>query len=528
MVNWCAVPFCRNQASIGFPKDPLLRKAWCIAIRRVHPIRKTLWKPSYHHKICRSHFLPTDFNASKRFQSGISTHSECWRLKPEAIPSIFRFPTKSTSTEVRSKAAKASRTQRSLQPGQSRLLGPPNNTKSADNQHDALGWDHNYSHFLDEPIQHDPCGEGLDVIDPLGDPKITTAGQISPEPHEEEAQTLWPSPMDPLLVLLPSAEATTPGPDLCLNAPINVSCETGVKSEPESWTVEEKPHDPIEIQELPIQGRRFGIDEMRSKPSTLLYYSGFQSYDLFCQFIAQLGPDLNHLRHPLVKLSIQDEFLLTVMKLRQNKDYFELAVFFDIDESVAEEIFHTWLGFMFKELQKEDTWQGVKAVIPRRESSLTIKDEANSKPRAKTMNNPSNPTLKVMLGINSEGLVTHTSGIQNGFESDHQLMDRVDSRCPSNIVEKSYNITGDKLISVKYCLGEKEGKIHPPVLFKNFPKRNFRLNKDSRRVVIGLDRTNKDRQRKNSLQKHIDKVTDLSKAFKILSQGLKSFSLENG
>lgn len=97
MVNTCAVPLCKNPGTIEFPKDPFFRKAWCIAIRRCHETRKTLWKPSYYHKLCRTHFKTTDFAPTTVYRLGASTNRNRFRLKKDAIPSIFSWSKKPAS-----------------------------------------------------------------------------------------------------------------------------------------------------------------------------------------------------------------------------------------------------------------------------------------------------------------------------------------------------------------------------------------------------------------------------------------------
>ena len=44
------------------------------------------------------------------------------------------------------------------------------------------------------------------------------------------------------------------------------------------------------------------------------------------------------------------------MKLRQNKDFFELSILFGVSASVAQKIFHTWLSFMYYQFKEIDLW----------------------------------------------------------------------------------------------------------------------------------------------------------------------------
>jgi len=58
----CVVPGCSNRGGHEFPKDPGLRKAWVVAIRRNDADNKSrLWTPTATSLVCADHFLPSDY-----------------------------------------------------------------------------------------------------------------------------------------------------------------------------------------------------------------------------------------------------------------------------------------------------------------------------------------------------------------------------------------------------------------------------------------------------------------------------------
>jgi hypothetical protein len=103
MPDYCAVPLCKGFGGFRFPKDPILRKKWQVAIRR-QTSRKKLWKPTNRSVVCAKHFQESDFYQPK-FLYGEKRRR---LLKKEAIPSVFPF-----ATEDQPKSAQA-RTERYL------------------------------------------------------------------------------------------------------------------------------------------------------------------------------------------------------------------------------------------------------------------------------------------------------------------------------------------------------------------------------------------------------------------------------
>lgn len=65
MVFYCSVPGCSNRGScFKFPKDKKFLKEWVVAIKRVDPILKGLWKPGINNRVCKEHFKAEDFKTT--------------------------------------------------------------------------------------------------------------------------------------------------------------------------------------------------------------------------------------------------------------------------------------------------------------------------------------------------------------------------------------------------------------------------------------------------------------------------------
>lgn len=66
MPQYCAVPNCNGINGFLFPKDPEMRKKWCVAIKRVDESNMNkLWEPYKSAVVCERHFKPgTQFTKS--------------------------------------------------------------------------------------------------------------------------------------------------------------------------------------------------------------------------------------------------------------------------------------------------------------------------------------------------------------------------------------------------------------------------------------------------------------------------------
>ncbi|XP_062567656.1 uncharacterized protein LOC134229890 [Saccostrea cucullata] len=72
--------------------------------------------------------------------------------------------------------------------------------------------------------------------------------------------------------------------------------------------------------------------------------------------IPTLGPAAFDLNYKCALLSPQDQFFLTLIKLRQAKEDVELAMLFKVCESTVSKIITTWINFLyfqFKELEEQ-------------------------------------------------------------------------------------------------------------------------------------------------------------------------------
>ena len=98
MVQRCVAAGCSNTHKDGFslfrfPKDPKLRKQWADQVRRT---RDKWLGPSEHSVLCSGHFDVSCFEAKAKISESLGLSGKHrLRLKPDAVPTLFRRPSAS-------------------------------------------------------------------------------------------------------------------------------------------------------------------------------------------------------------------------------------------------------------------------------------------------------------------------------------------------------------------------------------------------------------------------------------------------
>ncbi|KAG1657778.1 THAP domain-containing protein 10 [Nymphon striatum] len=93
---YCAAVLCHNNTTSGygmftFPKDPGLNRSWRKNMEHVKSNEpRKLWESSRHSRLCGCHFEDSCFIVSPTIMKYISFKPEKLRLRPGAIPTIFK------------------------------------------------------------------------------------------------------------------------------------------------------------------------------------------------------------------------------------------------------------------------------------------------------------------------------------------------------------------------------------------------------------------------------------------------------
>ncbi len=222
----------------------------------------------------------------------------------------------------------------------------------------------------------------------------------------------------------------------------------------------------------------FGIEQLIEKSKTrkklFQVYTGWPNYQKFKEMLKVILPDFNrkHIRYydsrckdiialfdsdsagegsesdeeymkrkHIHSLSVEDEFLLTLMKLRLGLINTVLATMFDISPSSVSRIIITWLNYMYLRLGSLQIWPHRDVIIENMPEEfktkygktvviidcLELKTQMPSSRvrQSQTYSNyKSCNTFKCLVGVDSKGGIMFVSGLYTGNISDQQMCER--------------------------------------------------------------------------------------------------------
>lgn len=298
MPFYCCVPLCTASGNFKFPKDLNLQRKWCQAIRREGKNR-CLWKPTLYSRICGNHFLESDFLPLAE-QIGQRVHR---RLRAEAVPSVFAFNKRKDKT---------SREER----------------------------------YQLRTEKTNPCLDGtksfeVSTDDSLIDPPVAETITLSTTPTSPLTSSRNTSDASPS----PATETNVGNEEWVESTGDMFSREIGVQAVPESVDKE------TQASQIHSGTQKYGIELFADDPNAIEFYTGFINFQHFNFFFSCLGPAAEDLIYQCQVLSRRDELFLTLMKLRRAKEDEELAILFKLTKKTVGKVFHTWLNFMYYQVQ---------------------------------------------------------------------------------------------------------------------------------------------------------------------------------
>ncbi len=283
-----------------------------------------------------------------------------------------------------------------------------------------------------------------------------------------------------------------------------------------------------------------------SVPNYFKYCTGF-TYDEFnelCRFFTLPANEtipqthipltcdkLNgHIRH----MPLRQQFLLVLMKLRQNFDLEELAFKFQIDMQSVRTLFSSWIGFMFDRLGNLSVWphrdiiaenmpEHYKAEFPTTFAILNcteIKIEKNSSLLVQSQtcsNHKSTNTLKSLIACDPHGSIMFASTLYTGSISDQELFRRCEIKdVLKGLLQCGHLNRGDGLMVDKGFLIEKDVKELglqlniPPFANLHMPVPDVQTAKRIAKHKV-----------------HVERAIANVKTFKIVSGRIPNYMLEN-
>ena len=278
----------------------------------------------------------------------------------------------------------------------------------------------------------------------------------------------------------------------------------------------------VVVVQAPPNTTLFTAQRFKNDDEGMKYFTGLETYEKFMMVLQTLGPaahDLKYLYGNVIAIiSVEDQFLLTLMKLRRHKPNFELSRDFDISKADVYNIIVTWIQFMYLQWKEVPVWQSrdlvrffsptdFKAKFP--STRLIVdwteffvkKSKVPSTQQCTFSTYKNGNTMKVLVGSTPGGLISYVSPAYGGSTSDRQIVER--SFLPQDCDPKD-SIMADKGFNVQDIFAPYDVTVNIPTFFK---KKN-RLQSET---VL------KDRKIA-SKRVHIERLIGLAKSYKILKE----------
>jgi hypothetical protein len=275
----------------------------------------------------------------------------------------------------------------------------------------------------------------------------------------------------------------------------------------------------------------FSIEHFIFDNEGIQFYTGLDSYSDFLFVLATLGPGAYHLNYKFTKsvnLSVENQFFVTLMKLRQHKQHFELSRMFGISEFMVSNIYLTWVNFMARQWREVNVWPSKDAVKFFAPSDFKMKFPSTriiidgtecpiKKPKTPVAQQSSfstyknRNTLKVLAGMTPGGLVSYVSPAYGGSTSDRQIVER---SALIRLCDPFDSIMADKGFNVQDLFAVSNVKINIPTFFR-------KKNRMSGKIVM------KDRKI-SSKRCHIERMIGLAKTYKVLREPMTVHEIQLG
>lgn len=270
----------------------------------------------------------------------------------------------------------------------------------------------------------------------------------------------------------------------------------------------------------------FSFEDMLSDARSVLFYTGLENINKFNLILSTLLPMANHLHYrgsQVINVSVEDQLLLMLIKLRRNKQDFELSKIFGISTTAVGNIFITWVNFVFELWSQVNIWPSralVDYYMPKsfkqhHPNTRVIVDGTEifiAKP-----NNPISQqatfssykhhnTIKFLVGATPGGLISFCSEGYAGSTSDRQITERSSLL---TLCDENDAIMADRGFNVQDLFEHKNVCIYTPTFLKGLTQ------------LPGIKLQHDRRLAKNRI--HIERLIGLTKTFKILKSDVNAY-----
>ncbi len=274
----------------------------------------------------------------------------------------------------------------------------------------------------------------------------------------------------------------------------------------------------------------FCIEKFEFDAPAIHFYTGLENFDRLLVVFNSLGPAVNYLKHhggrQIELLSPINQLFLTLIKLRCNKTSFELSRLFEISETSVENIFITWINFMYHQWSEISIWPSrdlVRYYMPSDfkqkflntrvifdATECPVKKPKTPRAQQSTFSTYKNRnTVKILVGASPGGLVSYISMAYGGSTTDRQIVER-SNIC--SICDPGDSIMADKGFNVQDMFQHANITINIPTFFRKRNRMDGKTVLHDRKIA--------------SKRVHIERIIGLAKTYKMLTQPmLPSYAL---
>ena len=266
---------------------------------------------------------------------------------------------------------------------------------------------------------------------------------------------------------------------------------------------------------------KISIEDLMFSPRDLHYYTGLKDYDKFAYVLSTLGLAAFNLKYRwgvTPSMSIENQFLITLMKLRRNAPDSELAFWLSTSDFTIANITVTWINFMYRQWKRLNIWPSRELVsfympedfqkkFPTTRSiidGVEVPIEKPGKPTAQQVSYSTyknRNTLKAIIGITPGGLVSHIPPAYGGSASDRILVER------SDLMDKCQPkdcLMADKGFNIQDMAAPHDVTVNIPTFVRNINQ--IQPNKLKKDRIISSKRV------------HVERLIGLAKTYRILTE----------
>lgn len=219
----------------------------------------------------------------------------------------------------------------------------------------------------------------------------------------------------------------------------------------------------------PLPLRPFGEEEFRNDNKKVQFYTGLPSFDILNIVFHRIVPFVNRKSQLLTRF---EEFIMTIMKLKLNMPFEDLAYRFNVSVSTVSRTFQAWIIVMDCRLQPFIKWPehealwhtmpqcfqqsfGKKVTVIIDCFEIFIDRPSNLLARAQTFSSyKHHNTVKVLIGITPQGTISFVSKAWGGRTSDKFLTENcgiIDKLLPGDLVLADRGFTIQELLMFKHA-----------------------------------------------------------------------------